>query len=158
MSPRVIQMPLSGGDRKHYARELRRVESLHAGLVKKVQAAYSAAEEHLRLAHRLECEEWNARLFLGGDETPSPTIAAAIDASASLLEVKCNACRTTSRIDLADVIWPRRNQVHTLRPKLFCEPCKVTTGRKVRPALIGLFDPNPEPEVTSSKKRASERR
>jgi multiple antibiotic resistance protein len=27
MSPRVIRVPLSGGDRKHYARELRRVKS-----------------------------------------------------------------------------------------------------------------------------------
>jgi hypothetical protein len=77
MSPRVIQMPLSGGDRKHYARELRRVESLHAALVKKVEAAHEAAEEHLWLAHRLECEEWNARLFLGGEDAPSPTILAA---------------------------------------------------------------------------------
>ncbi|WP_157043603.1 hypothetical protein [Nitrobacter hamburgensis] len=43
MSPCVIQMPLSGGDRKHYARELRRVESLHAGLVKGVEAAHLPA-------------------------------------------------------------------------------------------------------------------
>jgi hypothetical protein len=75
MSPRVIQMPLSGSDRKHYARKLRRVESLHAELVKKLEAAQSAAEEFLRLAHRLQCEEWNARQFLGGDEAPSPAIA-----------------------------------------------------------------------------------
>jgi hypothetical protein len=72
-----------------------------------LEAAYGAAEDHLRLAHRLECEEWNARLFLGGGEAPSPTIAAAIDASATLLEMKCNACRTMRRIDLADVIWPK---------------------------------------------------
>jgi hypothetical protein len=147
MSPRVIQMPLSGGDRKHYARELRRVESLHAELVRGVEAAYGAAREHLRSAHRLQCEEWNARLFLGGDEAPSPAIADAIDAGATLLEVKCNACRSTRQVDLRHVIWPRKNQVHTLRPKLFCEPCKVTTGRKMRPMLVGLFDPNPEPEA-----------
>lgn len=149
MSPRVIQMPLSGGDRKHFAREMRRVERLHAALVKKVEAAYGTAEEHLRLAHRLECEEWNARLFLGGEDTPSPTILAAIDAGASPLEVKCAACRTTRRVNLRDVIWPRKYQVHTLRPKLFCEPCRVATGRKVRPLLVGLFDPNPEPETTA---------
>jgi hypothetical protein len=68
MSPRIIQMPLSGGDRKAYVRELRQVEYKHAGLVKKIEAAYGAAEDYLRLAHRLECEEWNARLFLGGDD------------------------------------------------------------------------------------------
>jgi hypothetical protein len=98
-------------------------------------------------AHRLECEKWNARLFLGGEDAPSPTILAAIDARASLLEVQCAACRTTRRIDLSQVIWPRKYQVHTLRPKLFCEPCCVTTGRKVRPLLVGLFDPHPEPEI-----------
>jgi hypothetical protein len=148
MSPRVIQMPLSGGDRKHFARELRRVESLHAALVKKIEAVHRAAEDHLRVAHRLECEEWNARLFLGGDESPSPAIDDAIDAGATILEVKCNACRGTRQVDLSHVIWPRKYQVHTLRSKLFCEPCKATTGRKVRPMLVGLFDPNPEPEAT----------
>jgi hypothetical protein len=39
--------------------------------------------------------------------------------------VKCVACRTTRRVDLSHVIWPRKYQVHTLRPKLFCEPCRV---------------------------------
>lgn len=158
MSPRVIQMPLSGGDRKAFTRELHLVQTMHAGLVRKVAEAYAVADDHLRLAHRLSCEEWNARLFLGGDDAPSPTIAAAIEASATLLEVKCNACGTVRRVDLAEVIWPRQNQVHTLRPRLFCEPCRVTTGRKVRPLLVGLFDPNPEPEVTFSQKRASELR
>ncbi|OJV01028.1 MAG: hypothetical protein BGO16_16635 [Nitrobacter sp. 62-23] len=111
ISPRAIQMPLSGGDRKHFARELRRVESLHAELVKRVDAAYAAAKDQLRLAHRLECEEWNARLFLGGDEAPSPALADAIDAGATLLKVKCNACRATRRVDLTHVIWPRTYQV-----------------------------------------------
>lgn len=158
MPHRIIQMPLSGGDRKAYIRELHRVETLHASLVRKVAEAYATADEYLRLAGRLNCEEWNARLFLGGDETPSPVIAAAIDASASLLEVKCSACRTVRRIDLTEVIWPRKHQVHTLRMKLFCEPCKVSTGRKVRPILIGLFDPNPQPETTSAQKRNVGRR
>lgn len=153
MSPRVIQMPLSGGDRKHYARELRRVESLHAELVKKVEAAYVTAGERLRLAHRLECEEWNARLFLGGGDAPSPAIADAIDAGATRLEVKCNACGATRQVDLGLVIWPRKYQVHTLRPKLFCKPCKATTGRKVRPMLVGLFDPNPEPTPAKAARR-----
>lgn len=78
MSSRIIELPLSGGDRKAYAREVRRVESLHAELVKRIEAVLGAAEECLRLAHRLECEEWNARLFLGGDEAPSPAVADAI--------------------------------------------------------------------------------
>jgi hypothetical protein len=73
-------------------------------------------------------------------------IASAIDAAATLLEVKCNSCRMTRQINLLDVIWPRKNQVHTLRSKLFCEPCRAATGRKTRPVLVGLFDPNPQLE------------
>lgn len=52
-----------------------------------------------------------------------------------------------AQVDLRQVIWPHRYQIHTLRPKLFCEPCRITTDRKVRLLLVGLFDPNPEPET-----------
>lgn len=156
MSPRVIQLPLSGGDRKAYARQLRRVEYLHTELVKEIEAAHAAADSYRRLAFRKECEEWNARLFLGGDIDPSPRICDALTAHASLLEVKCGGCRQTRQINLQDVIWPRKNPVHTLRTKLFCEPCKATTGRKVRPALIGLFDPNPQVEPPARRARGED--
>lgn len=52
MSPRVIHIPLSGRDRKHYVRELRRVEQLQRELVRKTESAYAAAAEHLAMAHR----------------------------------------------------------------------------------------------------------
>jgi len=144
-------MPLSGGDRRAYVRELKRVEQLHAELERKVTAAYAAADEHLRLAHRIACEEWNARLWLGGDIEPSPQIQHAIDAGCTLLEVRCGQCRAIRRIDLGEVIWPRDKPVHTLRRALFCEPCRAATavnfrpdgGRKFRPALIALLMPEP---------------
>jgi hypothetical protein len=65
MSPRVIHIPLSGRDRKHYVRELKRVEQLQRELARKAEGAYAAAAEHLAMAHRYACEEWNARQFLG---------------------------------------------------------------------------------------------
>jgi hypothetical protein len=68
MSPRVIQLPLSGRDRRHYVVELRKAEDAHRSLVVRVDAAY-------RVAHRLACEEWNTRQFIGGDIEPSPSIA-----------------------------------------------------------------------------------
>ena len=142
MSPRVIQMPLSGGDRKSFARELRRVEGQHAGIVKKVAAAHAFADEHLQVAHRLECDEWSMRLFLGGDIEPSPRICDAVNAGVTLLEVKCGSCRISRIVDLAEVIWPREKPLHTLRPKLFCQPCLQATRRKIRPVLIRLDMPS----------------
>lgn len=135
MSPRIIHMPLSGGDRRHYVRELKRVEELHRGLVHKVAAAYAAADEHLRLAHRTACEEWNARQFIGGDAEPSPLIQHAIDGGVLHLEVRCPQCRTSRTVDLSEMIWPRDNPVHSLRRALYCQPCMTTSRRKVRPEL-----------------------
>jgi hypothetical protein len=146
MSPRVNHIPLSGGDRRHYLRELKRVEELHRDLVRKVAAAYAAADDHLRLAHRTACEEWNARQFLGGDAEPSPPIQHAIDAGCTLLEVRCPQCRATRFINLVEVIWPRDKPVHTLRRVLYCEPCRVASGRKFRPELIALCQPEPPPD------------
>jgi hypothetical protein len=40
MSPRVIQLPLSGGDRKHYVRELREAELAHAAICERVKVGY----------------------------------------------------------------------------------------------------------------------
>jgi hypothetical protein len=48
MSPRIIQLPLSGRDRRHYVRELRAAEQAHRDLPAKVEEAY-------RAAHRLAC-------------------------------------------------------------------------------------------------------
>jgi hypothetical protein len=143
MSPRVIQMPLSGGDRKHYVRELKRVEELHRGLVRKAAAAYATAEDYLRLAHYIACEEWNARQFLGGDADPSPQIWHAVAAGCTLLEARCPQCRTTRYVNLTEVIWPRDKSVHTLRGVLYCEPCRAASGRKLRPDLVALCMPAP---------------
>ena len=144
MSPRIIHMPLSGGDRKHYARELRRVEQLQQELARKAEGAYAAGAEHLAMAHRYACEEWNARQFIGGDADPSPAIQHAIDARCTLLEVQCGQCRDTRRINLRDVIWPRDKPIHTLRRALYCQPCFGVTRRKFRPNLIALIDPTPD--------------
>lgn len=48
MSPRIIQLPMSGRDRRHYVRELRLAEQAHASLPGRVAEAYAAA-------HRLAC-------------------------------------------------------------------------------------------------------
>jgi hypothetical protein len=59
MSPRIIHLPLSGRDRRHYVRELRAAEQAHRDRPAKVEEAY-------RAAHAVACHEWNVRQFIGG--------------------------------------------------------------------------------------------
>jgi len=80
MSPRIIHLPLSGRDRRHYVRELRAAEQAHRELPAKVEEAY-------RAAHRLACEEWSVRQFIGGPAEPSPRIADRLPAAAN-----CSRC------------------------------------------------------------------
>ena len=138
MSPRVIKLPLSGGDRKHFSRELQRVERLHADLVQHTADAFTVADAHFATAHRLACEEWNARQFIGGDAAPSPTIADAIHGGCELLEVRCKKCGHGDSVNLSDVVWPRDNPVHTLDRALGCRQCKTEGRTKSRPDLIAL--------------------
>lgn len=158
MSPRIIQLPVSGRDRRHFARELVRVEQLHESLVGKVAAELAAAEDHLRLAHFYSCEEWNSRQFLGGAPDPSPTIAEAIHGGVEMLEVRCKRCNNTKLVDLALVIWPRDHQVHTLDRALGCLPCKAAGRPKLRPDLVALRTRHPlEPEPPIAAVRAGRR-
>ena len=55
MSPRVSKLPLPGGDRKHFCRELQRVERLHADLVKQT-AAFVVAKFFSRKKNKI-CRE-----------------------------------------------------------------------------------------------------
>lgn len=140
MSPRIIQVPVSGRDRRHYLRELHRVEVEHANLVKKTQSAYAHA-------HRLACEEWNARQFIGGPAEPSPAIQDAIDGGCVLLEVRCKSCCHTQQIDLVEVIWPRERPLHSLANALECQQCKRAGYKKRRPELVrvDLREPDLQP-------------
>lgn len=154
MSPRIIQMPLSGGDRKYYARELKRAEREHESFVKRAAEAHVVADEYRRMAHRLDCQEWSVRQFIGGDVEPSPTIAAAIDAGYILLRVECRACGHGDRINLAEVIWPREKPVHTLTKALVCKRCQREGEPKRRPNLMGLERlPEPDPPRHAMRRR-----
>jgi len=46
-------------------------------------------DEAYRAAHRLACEEWSVRQFIGGPAEPSPRIVDAIAGGCELLEVRC---------------------------------------------------------------------
>lgn len=155
MSPRVISIPLSGGDRKFYARQLKRAEKVHEGLVRRVADARKVAREYQRMLSRLECEEWSARQFIGGDLEPSPTIAQAIDADCVLLLVECRACGHGQRVDLTEVVWPREKPIHTLGNALICVNCKREGRSKRRPNLVGLQTHEPENDPPEAAARRS---
>lgn len=144
---RILHIPLSGRDRRHYAAELRKAESAYRQLVREAEAAHELADRHLAEAYRLDCEIWSTRLFLGGPDEPSPTIAQALHGGHELLEVQCRHCNHTELVDLALVIWPRERPVHTLRRVLYCAKCAKRSERKRRPYLIRLrvrTEPDPK--------------
>lgn len=146
MSPRVIHLPLSGRDRRHYVAQLRRAEDAYRRHTREAEAAHQVADRALAEAHRLDCRAWSARQFIGGDEAPSPLIADAIHGGCELLEVQCRHCNHTEVIDLTLVTWPRSEPVHSLRRALYCRRCMAEYQKKRRPDLVGLRErPKPDP-------------
>src|SRR6476660_4824299 len=107
MSPRIIHIPLSGGDRKAQAKGIRYAQGIHNGYFKESVLIRSVAEAKIREADRLECEAWNAIMWAGGPAMPSPgepqaepTIVKAINGGYDLLEAKCNRCDRVSLVAL----------------------------------------------------------
>src|SRR5262249_50698875 len=153
---RIIKRPpMSGGDRKHFAREIHKAEVTFAHLLEQAATAHVAADAARARAYALDCMAWNSAIFIGELDHASPTIAAAIAGGFPLLEVRCEHCKHTEIIDLALVVQPRDRQVALMRSFLYCSPCQRTLGRKRRPDLIGLRpidDPQPVAPSRRSKK------
>lgn len=154
--PRVIYPPMSGRDRRFFAQELRRAEQHHAAVRERAAAAHATADRHLRLAHRLDCEEWSARQFIGGPAEPSPSIADAIHGGCEILEVECRHCKHASLVDLALLVWPRGKPVHSVSRVLYCKPCLADSGIKRRPNLVGLRTRSPDEPASPEAQRRSE--
>src|SRR5258707_4985786 len=113
MSPRIIHIPLSGGDRKAQAKGIRYAHGIHNSYFKESVLIRSAAEAKIREADRLECEAWNAIMWAGGPAMPSPgepqaepTIAKAINGGYDLLEAKGKRCDPGSLVPLPALRHP----------------------------------------------------
>jgi hypothetical protein len=104
---RIITPPLSGRDRKHYARELHKAEVAYEHEMREAAEAHATADRMVAKAHALDCIAWTTRQFIGSGEDPSPTIEAAIAGGHSLLEVRCHHCRHTEIVDLTLAVWQR---------------------------------------------------
>jgi hypothetical protein len=135
---RITHPPLSGGDRKHFRRQLDIAEQAYKSATRGATAAHAAADRELARAHRFDCKAWSAPQFIGGPEDPSPSIVDAIHGGCELLEVQCRHCNHADMVDLTELIWPREKPVHSLRGLLYCTPCRRHYGKKRRPDLVGL--------------------
>jgi hypothetical protein len=155
MSPRVIQLPMSGRDRRHYVQQLRAAEQEHARVCADLTEAITVFQAHRIKAHALACREWNIRQFIGGPAAASPRILDAIDAGFPLLEVHCKRCGRPKIVELADLVWPRESQIHTLARPLRCLPC-LKEGARPQTNLVALHRrPEPSPEAPAAARRRS---
>jgi hypothetical protein len=165
MSPRIIHIPLSGGDHKAQAKGIRYAHGLHDSQYRESVLIRSAAEAKIREADRLECEAWNAIMWAGGPAMPSPgepqaepTIAKAINGGYDLLEAKCNRCDRVSLVPLRSLQHPPETPAWKPEAALYCEPCSKGRhySRRQRAHILGLTYARPEPEPgrsTSTKPR-----
>jgi hypothetical protein len=145
--PRVIQLPLSGGDRKAQAKELRRARGLYDEYMRQATVVRAEAREKDRKADRLECNAWNAIMFCGGPAQPSPNIETALNAGYDRLEVRCNRCGRLSRADLRRVRRSGDTPLHQLEAALFCQECSQSKKWKQRAHIVGLAcDTQPDAE------------
>jgi hypothetical protein len=147
MSPRIIHIPLSGGDQEAQAKRIRYAYGIHNSYFKESVLIRSAAEAKIREADRLECEAWNAIMWAGGPAMPSPgepqaepTIAKAINGGYDLLEAKCNRCDRVSLVALRALKHQLDTPVWKLEAALYCEPCSGGRPytRRQRAHILGL--------------------
>jgi hypothetical protein len=126
-------------------RELRLAEQAHRELPGRVEEAY-------RAAHRLACQEWSVRQFIGRAGRAVARIVDTIAGGCELLEVRCRRCSHESLIDLTEVVWPREKPVHTLAKVLRCQACKDERKRP-QPDLVALRPRHPEGDPPVAKRR-----
>jgi hypothetical protein len=129
MSPRIIHIPLSGGDRKAQVKGIRHAHGLHESYFKESGLIRSAAEAKNREADRLECEAWNAIMWAGGPARPSPgdpqaepTIGNAVNGGYDLLEAKCNRCDRVSLVALRALKHPSETRSGNWKLRFIASP------------------------------------
>ena len=102
MAPKHHPTPLSGGDRKALAKELRKVRAVTAVLAGRSAEFRAEGEALIRKADSLACESWNEKMWAdGGPIDPSPLIDQAINGGFPWLQIECSRCKTHRDVDLA---------------------------------------------------------
>lgn len=151
MSPRIIHMPLSGGDRKAQAKAQRDARFIARAFFRQSITARSIGEMKIREADRLFCDAWTNVVLWGGVARNSPTIGQAINGGRHILWVKCKRCGREPDVDIRLVKRPPDTPVHLLEAALFCEECSVGRKFRVRADLLGLRSEIGPPEAAEQK-------
>jgi hypothetical protein len=161
VSPRIIHIPLSGGDRKAQAKRIRYAHGIHESYYRESVLIRSAAEAKIREADRLECEAWNAIMWAGGPAMPSPgdpqaepTIAKAINGGFDLLKPNAIAATGFPLVPLRALRQPSDTPVWKLEAALYCEPCSEGRySRRQRAHILGLTYARLHPEPARRPRR-----
>lgn len=156
--------PLSGRDRRHFAREAARAGSAYDEMMRQAESKRAEADEALKAADRIECEAWSGALRFGLDvQRTSPTLGQAINAGYTSLTVQCNQCRQYRAVDLTKLKLRPDRRLWSLESTLFCQPCRAAneadTARdgkhrwKPRAVITDIappYRPAPEPDPAPS--------
>lgn len=130
MAPKHHPTPLSGGDRKAFAKELGKARAMTTILAAQAVEARAKGEALIKQADRLLCESFNERLWAqGGPIEPSPSVDQAINGGFPWLEIECSRCRTRRDVDLAALRHPPTTFVHDLASRLRCSKCAKANRR-----------------------------
>ncbi|ODM84666.1 hypothetical protein [Bradyrhizobium elkanii] len=94
-----------------------------------VRAAAEQAAEARRIADRLACEAWNARMLGFQDPAqPSPALGDALNVGYRYLEVKCLGCETHQTVALDIIRRPKSTPIHELERRMRCNDCSAVRG------------------------------
>lgn len=138
MAPKHHPTPLSGGDRKALAKELRKSRAMTTILAERSAGRRAEGEALIREADSLACQSWNERMWSdGGPVDPSPTIEQAINGGFSWLEIACSRCKTKRDVDLASLRHVSTTRIHDLGSRLVCAKCR-DAGKRPSGALSQL--------------------
>lgn len=161
--------PLSGRDRRHFAREAARAGAAYDEMMRQAESKRVEADQALKAADRIECEAWSGALRFGLDiDGASPTLAQAINAEFTSLTVQCRQCRDYRSVDLTKLRMPPATRVASIEPSLSCAPCRRAneddTARdgkhrwKPRAVIVDISpcrpapEPDPAPSLPTSKR------
>lgn len=163
MSPRIIHIPLSGGDRKAQAKGIRHAHGIQTSAYRESGLIRSAAEPKIREADRLECEAWNAIMWAGGPAMPSPgdpqaepTIGKAINGGYDLLEAKCNRCDRVSLVPLRALRQPAETPIWKLEAGSWKPRSIASRAATARPTVAGsapIFSASPMPGPIQNRRK-----
>src|ERR1700744_662105 len=139
MAPKDHEMPLSGGDRKAFAKEIAKSRAMAHIFAERSAEKRREGEALIRKADNLLCQSWNEKCWSdGGPIDPSPTVDQAINGGYPWLEIACSRCKAKRDVDLAALRHVMTTRVHDLATRLVCQKCKGV-GKRPAATLLQLM-------------------